>query len=188
MSLPNLAGIVIYMMVVFLCLLAAIASLVAARPARHTGSWLACSAAFGLLIALRLLMVEERVQAALRLASRKAGEYGVRHELQIPLVAVTLFATVILLLLAVRRLRRRHAGPRNRIVLAALFTTACYVPLHAVRIISWHETDRILYHGAFHLNWVIDFGLALIVGGLAVAYMMGSRTSVSRGRVRNGRR
>ena len=188
MSLPNLAGIIIYTMVIFLCLLASIASRIGGRPARHVGSWLAASAFFGALSGLRLYLVEERTREMLRHVGKGAGEYADRALLQVPLVVLTLGGALLLVLFAIRTLRRTHAEPQERIVLTALFAMGGYVPLYALRTISWHQTDQILYHGVIHLNWLVDVGLALIVTGSAVIYMLAPRANVRPDRARRGRR
>jgi hypothetical protein len=72
----------------------------------------------------------------------------------------------------------------DRLLAIALLATAGFLPLYAVRLISWHATDQLLYGGGIHLNWVIDLGLTSIVAGAALLFIFRS----SRAAVRCSRR
>ena len=78
----------------------------------------------------------------------------------------TLPALTILLALMVRAWFRTQGKPRERALATAHLAAAAMLGLIAIRLISFHPVDSLLY-GGMRLNWWIDIGLSLLVGGAA---------------------
>lgn len=172
MSLASVLATMVYALVVFACGAAALAARARGRPARQTAGWLACAAAFAALAMVRLLDVEDRAREVLRRVIRGAGSYEERAFLQLPLVVLTLAGGLVMLLFAYRLLHRRNADRGRTLVCAALVAVAAFVPLYALRTISWHPVDSVLYSGPVRLNWILDLGLSALVGGAALLSLL----------------
>ena len=158
----------IYLAVALACTAAALG---ARRRSAHDAEvfgWFGCAAFFIGLAALRLFEVEERTRAALRLLARTAGAYDGRAAVQLPLTVMTLAALLLAALFIRRVLRRGNSTRAGWALRLALLGAAGFIPLHFLRIISWHATDALLYGGGVHLNWLIDLGLAAFAGGAAL--------------------
>mgnify|MGYP000175524734 CR=1 FL=1 len=85
------------------------------------------------------------------------------------LAAMALFALVLRQYLR-RDLGRRKSG-RARLLLAAQLALLGFLPLLALRVLSWHQTDRLLYDGPVRLNWILELGLALVPMVAAALYV-----------------
>lgn len=170
MSSASLAAIFAYALAAFLCARAAGGALHSGQSRRQLVSWRACTAFYGLLIVLRLLDAEDQTRRALRTYIRTSGEYDSRWLLQAPLVAVTLVASVALLVPAWRAWTRRRSDPCGLLALTGLFAICAFVPLYTLRMISLHSIDGILYGGSLPLNWVLDLVLVVITGVAAYLY------------------
>lgn len=175
MSLPNLVAIGVYAVVSLLCLSAAFAGSNSARPPREARSWIACAGFFALLALVRTFDLEDRTRRALRTISRDLGEYEDRWVLQVPLVVVTLIFCLALAILAWRSWSRRAVSRSGRLVVLGQFAMLGFAPLYALRMISLHQVDRILYGGSIRLNWILDMGLVLLAAGSAMLYTRQSR-------------
>lgn len=175
MSLPILVAIAVYFIVALLCLSAALAGALSRRPVRQPRRWLACAAFFGLLAFVRLLDVENRTRETLRAISRGMGEYEDRGTVQVPLVGVTLILALALAILAGRSWMRRRSSRSDRLLLLGQMAVLGFLPLYALRIISLHQVDRILYGGSLRLNWTLDLGLAALAAGSAMLYVQHCR-------------
>lgn len=181
MTLASLAAVMLYAGVVALCAIAAKAARREQQPARELRGWIGCAIFFALLALIRILDVEERVRQALRNASREAGEYANRHVVQEPLVALTLIASTIVLFLVFHAWTSGRQSVRRWLVQFAQLAAMGFIPLYALRIISLHSMDRLLYSGPVRLNWILDGLLALSVAGAAIAYTLHCRRSRNKG-------
>ncbi|WP_143736923.1 hypothetical protein [Erythrobacter tepidarius] len=124
---------------------------------------------FAVLIALRLLNVEDSLRNALRAALRAEDSYQERREIQGPIIAtIVLLAGAGTLALHYRTMRYVR-GRRNVARMAALWGAMAMLCLIGLRIISLHSVDALLY-GAAKLNWIIDIGASLTVLGAAIYY------------------
>ena len=163
-----------------LCLGAGLAGVISHRPGSQARRWLGCAGFFGLLVVVRMLEVEEKIRVALRAISRGMGEYDARSGLQVPLVGATLILLMVLAFFTYRSWTARKASWSGRLVLLGQIATLGFLPLYALRIISLHQVDRILYGGGFRLNWILDLGLTALAAGAAVLYIRHCRRSPRR--------
>ena len=173
--LPTLLITAAYAAVAMLCLSAGLAGVLTRRAGSQARRWLACAGFFALLTIVRILDLEERTRLALRTISRGMGEYEERSTLQVPLVGATLILGLALAIVACRSWMRQKGSRSGRLVLLGELAVLGFAPLYALRIISLHQVDRILYGGGFRLNWILDLGLTALAAGSAILYVLHCR-------------
>ncbi|MFB0612082.1 hypothetical protein [Aurantiacibacter poecillastricola] len=180
MSIPisplSIAAVLLYALVI-------VATLAAGKTARdrsqqrwHLRSWLLLALFFALLAISRGLSVEEMLREYFRMTLRSEAIYDDRRSFQRPLVAGVLLVTVAIGFWALVRYLRDIKGRRNLAVAIALASSAGMLSLIALRMVSLHATDALLY-GPLKLNWIGDVGLSLTVAGAAVYYLKVVRRS-----------
>lgn len=173
MSFTDMAALAVYMVIAFLCIAAAFAGSASFRPAAETRSWAICSIFFVSLQAVRLFSLEESTREFLRNYSRVRGEYEQRAALQEPLVTLVLLAGVALVVLLWISWPRNSRSQRTRLVRLSQFAILAFAPLYALRIISLHSVDQILYAGGpLRVNWVLEAALGSIVAGCSALYIL----------------
>lgn len=153
----NLLGALVYLLVMALALAAVpvAARYPGALRRRVRRHWLALAALFAGLAAWRFGQGEWRLQELIRSLARAEGAYEVRRLWQAALLVVLIPACVVL----VRRMIGGQRLPGSVIVSrAAALMLLCY---SALRVISWHYIDVIIYAslGPIHMNFLIDMGL-----------------------------
>ena len=139
-----------------------------------------CAAFFVILAAIRLFGIEEGVRSALRQVLREGGTWSQRVDLQFPLVAVILALILAAVLLAMRQAERTGRSRGRRLLLVANTALSGFAILFALRIVSLHAVDQLLYRGPLPLNWLLDGLLTLAVAGAAFLYVRLSRTPPAR--------
>lgn len=173
----------VYALVVFACGIAGLTATQHAQQKWHRIAWLLLFLLFVVLIALRVFGLEDWLRDSMRAAARASDNYGERRRIQRPVVAAVItlaagsgFAWLYLL-------AKNGRGRRNIAAMLALAAGAAMVGLVALRIISLHFVDALLY-GPLKLNWVGDLSLTAIIGGAALYYVGIVRT----GRKKSGPR
>ena len=166
----SLAILPLYMAVVLLCVQAALAARKAGRGRGELTGWLLVALAFCLLVLVRVSGAEDIVREILRGVLRDRGAYEMRGDVQVPLVLATLAICAAIFVAMVRKWRRLRDRRLRRLVLLSRFALAGYLPLFALRLVSLHATDRLLYAGPVKINWLADGALALLAAGSAAAY------------------
>lgn len=176
MTAINLAGIAVYFLVVALCAAAAWAASGPRHRGRHVAAWLGCALAFSLLTLVRLFTIDDHIELALKLFAKATGVHDDRAMLQVPLVGLAILGAAVLTLFAAKVLHSHHPDRRDRLIAVALFSTVAFAPLYALRLISWHDLDAILYSGGIHLNWLFELALCSLVAGSATLYIRATKT------------
>lgn len=176
MSPMSMAAIGLYLAVLVACLLAARAAIAGARALRDgrrgdVAHWLALAALLALLAAFRLLEGEDLIRHGARGAMVGMGNYGGRRAVQVPLAVAALLAGIGCGWLFVRRWRAARPGSRARPVLVARFAALAFAPLYGLRLVSLHQTDRLLYDGPLPLNWILEGLICVALAGAALAYV-----------------
>lgn len=174
MSTASIAGVVIYVIVIALSAWAAQTALGRRQNFAERRSWVLVAASFLGLALLRLVNAEELLRQSLRQTIIDQGVYANRWDVQRPLVAVSMALAAVLFVWIVRRLSVPIGDRLDLPVRVALLAVLGFVPLLALRVISLHGTDMILYHGPLRLNWVLDAGLSLTVAASALIYIWAS--------------
>lgn len=162
-------------------LLAAALALAAANAAKRRGRshfelavW-GVATVFMLLVALsRAYDLEELARQAGRAWVYSMHAYHERWNYQAPLAALisVVAGAVAFACIWLFRLNRSARRSRPRLcVLGAQIGMALFLALFALRILSLHLTDMLLYSGPIRLNWVLDGALTLLLAGSAWAYV-----------------
>ncbi len=171
-------GVSAYGLVVAFCVLAALGAHRIARSRTQAWHWLACAAWFVGLMAIRFYDVEDRGRTALRELARQEDLYADRWMWQAPLTVVVAIAMCGLMVVAFTSYPGTRVKYRLAIWISQMAVLA-YIPLYALRLISLHAVDRLLYSaGPVPLNWVIDGGLALAVLLAAAFYLIDLRSVI----------
>lgn len=169
LSFFSLAASAVYLVVCGQCLWAGLAARKRGRPGSDTAWWIGLATLFVALFAWRVTGIEESLRTVLRGMLRADGEYGARQELQGPLSAAAVLAASLMAFLGWRVYARTRTGSLTRLVAVARLAMIGLVSLVALRLISLHVADKLLY-GPAHLNWLIDIGCTLVIGTCAFRY------------------
>lgn len=170
----------LYGLVMLACLAACAHAARGRSPAAHVRNWAIIALVFAGLIMLRALNLEEMIRQDFRAMLRADNSYGDRRELQRPLVALVIVIAAPIAFLLLRRLVSQRHSRRELTISIAIMATLAMIGVLALRIISLHQVDALLY-GPIKLNWITDIGASLAVLGAALRY-------VWLGRVVSGRR
>ncbi|WP_120077449.1 hypothetical protein [Aurantiacibacter odishensis] len=160
------AAIGLYLLTAALCCIAAYCARKTLSPQHRSLRWGIVSAAFIALAAIRFFAVEEIVRRSLRQALRQSQLYADRAEVQGPLLVAAAIALFIMGMAAWHHISRTH-GPQRYLAVAEMAALA-FAPLFALRLLSLHSVDQLLYYGPVKGNWLIDAGLTLLVAGCAL--------------------
>lgn len=161
-SMLSLVASGLYASVVLACLAAAFTARGSRQLHGHVWTWLLLALFFALLVALRLLDIEEIVRNGLREAMRADGSYGARRGFQTPIVAAILAIAGTGGLVLLYRLSRNVKGRRNKARTVAMVAALAMLFLMTLRMISLHAVDALLY-GPIKINWLVDLGSSLTV-------------------------
>ena len=138
------------------------------RPARAI--WLAIGGLFVILAASRIFSAEDRVRDLMRAWLNAGVGYQARRTIQGPIAAAVLAASGVAGIALLLGFRWVRAGARaERALIWATRASAAMMVLVALRLISFHPVDAILYQ-PLRLNWVFDIGLTAVVGIAALTY------------------
>lgn len=142
------------------------------RPRMDNLHWLACAIFFSSLVVIRAFDLEERVRATLRSFAQDENLYADRFAWQAPLAAIAALLGIILVWLAVRSFPGKGSPPRLAVWISRQ-AVLLFIPLFAMRIISLHAVDSLLYSGPVRLNWLLEAGLTLTALLAAAMYVRG---------------
>ena len=144
-------------------------------PSRwHRSAWVVLAILFALLFAARITGLEEGVREALRTSLRHSGGYAGRRTVQAVSVGAVLLVGGVVAAVMATRLRATLRTRQDRAAGAAVAAGAALLALIALRIISLHAIDRLLY-GPVKLNWFADLGTCFVVLIAAFYYVRWSR-------------
>lgn len=176
MSLMSQMAVIGYCVVILACIAAMRVAAQHPDRRRDIANWLVAAVVFAGLAGFRIGQMEDRLREFARGWLRADGVYEIRAELQVPLVGLIVLAALGMLFLFYRLWRRERPASRARLVLLAQFALLGLVPLFALRLVSLHQVDTVLYGGALRLNWLIEGAICLAVGGSAAMYTLRKRT------------
>lgn len=167
LTVVSLIGVFLYGVTAVCCLFAAQSARAADKPATQIANWLAIAALFVGLMALRGLLIEDWIEHTVRQLIRDTGGYNGRRRYQ---VAIALFMSGLVLVVALAGYRSfvRLRSRNDTILFVANAACAAMMGLVALRLLSLHAIDRILYD--FRVNWMVDIGTTMVVGACAVAF------------------
>jgi succinate dehydrogenase hydrophobic anchor subunit len=139
------------------------------QQAWHSNTWVLIVAFFLLLIASRLLGLEELIRAELRDVLKAQNLNEDRRTLQGPVIAAVIIVFAASGMLAIYWIAQRLSGRRNIAVAVAIGACGVMSITIAMRTVSLHSLDRLL-NGPLKLNWVGDIGASLAVLIAAIIY------------------
>lgn len=160
----------LYFLVSLACLGAAFSGVSQRQPAAHVRVWVLSSLLFFAVLASRAFGIEDTLRQEFRFAMRVNEAYEFRREVQRPIASVVIMVFSSVAFLAVYRFARGGSGKRNLAVSFAGISALVMLGLVAVRVVSLHQIDEMLY-GTLKLNWVTDFGASIAVLGSALYYV-----------------
>lgn len=160
-SLLTLAGSTIYLTVAAICVLAFIYAFKRDRPMAERCAWLFAGGCFIVLALMRILGIEEILRDLLRQTLLANGTYTMRRTIQGPIAATAILTLFAILFGASGAWRPSRSRLDNAVRWGRLGLTTMAM-LVALRLISFHPVDALLYKGP-HLNWLIDIGSSLVV-------------------------
>jgi hypothetical protein len=139
------------------------------QVAWHRWGWTLIAAFFVILAIMRVFSVEEWIRGDLREVLYDRRAYDARRSVQGPLFAILFLASAAGFAALFYYIRRGVEGRRNVAVLSAIGCTSGMIMLFALRIVSLHSVDTLLY-GPLKLNWFLDLGLTAAVAWFAIRY------------------
>lgn len=160
----------LYLAILVACLLAALTAVRRGQPRAHARTWLLIGLVFALLAVMRLVSTEELLRDLLRAELRSGGAYLGRRAWQAPAVVALSVAFSGLFLWGLRQRYAAAHGRRNMALIAAYGAVGIMMFLMALRIVSLHQIDMLLY-GPLKFNWTIDIGASLVVLASAGVYV-----------------
>ena len=129
--------------------------------------WSCIAAIFAGLVAWRILGLESLMLTAVRHWAHTRATYDDRRLIQVPAV----YAVMLALYFALRRCgggmaHWRQAAPQG--------ASLALLALTALRTVSLHQTDQILYAaiGPLHVTHILELGCAAVVGACAIRDQM----------------
>lgn len=167
-SLLSLSGTLVYLAVAAVSALAFAQAGKGKRPAEERRLWMVACTCFVLLAIVRICNAEEVFRDMLRSVLVQDGAYEERRDIQGPIVAVAIL-TSFAVLFALSGVWRRTRSRLEFSLKWARMGLAAMAALVALRLISFHQLDALLYRGP-HLNWIVDLGSSLVVAAAALRY------------------
>jgi len=169
LSAISLVGVLFYAVTALFCAVSARFATRARQPKAHAINWALVSLFFVGLMALRGLLIEDWIELTMRTALRESGSYGDRRQIQkvvaIILALIATGAATFWLMRSYKKIR----GQRELAIFVANFACFAMVGLIGFRLLSLHAIDFVLY--ALKVNWIMDAGLTVLVGGCAAVYV-----------------
>lgn len=144
------------------------ASLTGTRAVQHRGVswhrwlWVMIALIFIGLAMMRVFAVEDWLRNSMRSVLHTEEAYADRRSLQRPLVAALLLMVLAVGAALLSILSKGVGGRRNIAVVGALGCTGAMIVLAALRLISLHSVDALLF-GPLKVNWFLDLGLSIAV-------------------------
>jgi hypothetical protein len=134
-------------------------------------AWMIIALMFVVFGVMRVLGVEDMLQADLRSALYVEQRYETRRAFQGPLFGVIFILAAAIAARLFYYIVKGVKGRRNVATLVAAGCTGAMIILAALRLVSLHSVDALLY-GPLKINWIMDIGLSLAVIACAVQYRM----------------
>ena len=169
-SILSLGAAGLYAVVLCTCLFAALTAGQNRQPFAHARTWVMVALMFGVLALMRIVNAEDMLRNILRDLLRSEGGYAGRRDVQRIFVIAAMIGFAGLFLFGLWKQWRAAHGRRNVALFAAYAAVAIMLFVMALRIISLHQVDWVLY-GPAKLNWFLDIGASLAVLAASIVYV-----------------
>jgi hypothetical protein len=139
-------------------------------PGRRGAFWLGAGAFMASLAVVRLFAIDEAARMTFKLMAKSSGLYAARRGFQAELiVAITIVAILLTAAVLWRFKPMLAARPSARLAALALVGMAGHLFLIALRLVSLHGVDRVLY-GPEHAGYILDVGCTALIIFAAVRF------------------
>lgn len=169
-SLISLTAAGAYFFALLACLTAAAIALRQRQQIWHMRIWVIIAALYLGFAVVRAYGLEEAFRDELRAGLRGTAAYSERGGVQRPLSAAVIGLALGIGSVWLVSLCRKVRGRRNLAVIIAGASAGGHFCLLALRLISLHQIDAVLY-GPLKLNWILDVGATLTVLAAAFVYV-----------------
>ncbi len=167
----SLLAAVLYLVVATAAAAAAVEAFRHRQVAWHLIVWGIIAAFFIGLALARIYGLEDLLREDLRMMLYAERTYEERRTLQKPLFAFVFVIAASMVGGLVYFLARGVQGRRNVASLVAIACTGGLLFLAALRLVSLHSVDALLY-GPVKINWFADLGMTIAVLACAVRYCL----------------
>ncbi len=167
----SLVAAVIYLVVAGTAIAAWLAAGWRSQVRWHRVAWGIIAALFVGFAVTRFYGLEDWVRGDLRMMLYADQTYEERRSFQKPLFAIVFMVAAAIVGGLIYFLARGVRGRRNIAALVAIGCTGGLVFLLALRLVSLHSVDALLY-GRFKINWFADLGMTAAVWACAVRYCL----------------
>lgn len=137
----------------------------------HLIAWSIIAALFIGFALARIYGFEEMLRADLRKMMYAERAYEERRSFQKPLFAFVFLVAASMIGAFSYFVAKSVRGRRNVAALIAIGCTGGLIFLAAVRLVSLHSVDALLY-GPLKINWFADMGMTIAVSACAVRYCL----------------
>lgn len=170
----SLVAAALYLLVAGVAVLAALRARSLRQAGWHALVWMLVAGLFFALSAMRYLAAEEILRSDFRALLYAEGAYDDRRRLQGPVIAVLIGGGAVVAAVWFGRLIRVARGRRDLAAITALGCGLGMIMLVALRLVSLHSLDLLLY-GPFKINWLADIGLTGLTLASALVYLRVTR-------------
>lgn len=167
----SLLAAALYLVVAGAAIAAAVEAIRHRQIAWHLIMWGIIAALFIGLALVRFYGLEEMLRGDLRMILYAERIYDERRSLQKPLFAIVFVVAASMVGGLVYFLAKGVRGRRNVATLVAIGCTGGLMCLAALRLVSLHSVDALLY-GPLKINWFADLGMTIAVSVCAIRYCL----------------
>jgi hypothetical protein len=160
----------IYFIALLACTTASVVASAQKQSTGHVRNWALIALVFLGLIVSRAFDIEENLRQDLRNSLRLRETYDGRHDIQRPIAAGVVTVASALGFWMTYHFAQHTRGRRNISMVLAIFAALAMIALLALRIVSLHAVDAVLY-GPLKLNWITDVGASFVVIAAALYYV-----------------
>lgn len=171
----NLLASALYLIVACAALYARVTAATSFQPDWNRRIWFGVVVFFLALVAWRLFAVEDLIRTEMREILRGGSAYDGRRDFQSAIAAAILGLLAVAAFTMLYRVRRLLRGRRNVVSVAAVIGSGAMLMLIALRLVSFHWVDVILY-GYLKVNWLADLGISIGIAWGALYYVKLVRT------------
>ncbi len=169
-SVLSLAAAGLYAIVVIACLIALARTRRIGHPVWHARSWAVLALLFIFLLSMRVTGIEETLRDSVRAVLRAEGAFEERRDFQRIVVGALFLIGAAGGFWLFYKASKGAKQRLDRVVQVAVGAGLVMGGLIALRLVSLHSIDRLLY-GALKLNWVTDIGTSLTILGAGAYYV-----------------
>lgn len=170
----SLAAVGVYLIVAVSAAAACVRAAARRQAGWHASVWAGVAIMFVGFALIRVFGIEEIIQTDLRDLLLLENRYQERRQLQGPLFAVIFMFSAVIAAGLFYYVVRGRPGQRDTASLVAAGCTCGMIVLSALRTVSLHSVDALLY-GPLKINWIADIGLSVAVIALAARYWTAAR-------------